>query len=34
MTDRVVVLGAGYAGVGAVQSFLDAAPTDTELVWV
>ena len=34
MTDRVVVLGAGYAGVGAVQSFLDEAPTDTELVWV
>jgi NADH dehydrogenase len=34
MTDRVVVLGAGYAGVGAVQSFQDAAPPDTELVWV
>ncbi|MFB6168686.1 MAG: NAD(P)/FAD-dependent oxidoreductase [Haloferacaceae archaeon] len=34
MTDRVVVLGAGYAGVGAVQSFQEAAPTETELVWV
>ena len=34
MTDRVVVLGAGYAGVGAVQSFQEAAPADTELVWV
>ncbi|MEF8818362.1 MAG: FAD-dependent oxidoreductase [Haloferacaceae archaeon] len=34
MADRVVVLGAGYAGVGAVQSFQEAAPADTELVWV
>ncbi len=34
MVDRVVVLGAGYAGVGAVQSFQEAAPPDTELVWV
>jgi len=34
VTDRVVVLGSGYAGVGAVQSFQDAAPPGTELVWV
>jgi NADH dehydrogenase len=34
MTDRVVVLGSGYAGVGAVQSFQDAAPPGTELLWV
>jgi NADH dehydrogenase len=34
MSDRVVVLGAGYAGVGAVQSFREAAPPETELVWV
>ncbi len=34
MTDRVVVLGSGYAGVGAVQSFQETAPPDTELVWV
>ncbi|MFB6160482.1 MAG: NAD(P)/FAD-dependent oxidoreductase [Haloferacaceae archaeon] len=34
MTDRVVVLGAGYAGVGAVKSFQEAAPDGTELVWV
>jgi NADH dehydrogenase len=34
MSDRVVVLGAGYAGVGAVQSFLEAAPPGAELVWV
>ena len=34
MTERVVVLGSGYAGVGTVQSFLDVQPSDTELVWV
>ncbi len=34
MTDRVVVLGSGYAGVGAVQSFQEVAPPGTELVWV
>jgi NADH dehydrogenase len=34
MSDRVVVLGAGYAGVGAVRSFQEAAPGDAELVWV
>lgn len=34
MSERVVVLGAGYAGVGAVQTFQNTAPPGTELVWV
>lgn len=34
MKDRVVVLGAGYAGAGAVKRFEAVAPDDAELVWV
>ncbi|MCD2199154.1 FAD-dependent oxidoreductase [Halobacterium sp. KA-4] len=34
MTNRVVVLGAGYAGAGAVSKLEDELDPDTELVWV
>ncbi|MCD2202548.1 NAD(P)/FAD-dependent oxidoreductase [Halobacterium sp. KA-6] len=34
MTTRVVVLGAGYAGAGAVSKLEDEVDPDTELVWV
>lgn len=34
MTTRVVVLGAGYAGAGAVSKLEDELDPDTELVWV
>ena len=34
MTTRVVVLGAGYAGAGAVAKLESALGPDTELVWV
>jgi NADH dehydrogenase len=34
MTTRVVVLGAGYAGAGAVSKLESELGTDTELVWI
>ena len=34
MTTRVVVLGAGYAGAGAVSKLEDELGSDAELVWV
>lgn len=34
MTTRVVVLGAGYAGAGAIPKLESALGVDTELVWV
>ncbi len=34
MTETVVVLGAGYAGAGAIMSLEDALGEDTDLVWV
>jgi NADH dehydrogenase len=34
MTTRVVVLGAGYAGAGAISTLESALGTGTELVWV
>jgi len=34
MTDRVVVLGAGYAGSGAIQQLEDRLPADTDLCWI
>ena len=34
MTTRVVVLGAGYAGAGAIPQLEDRLPADSELVWI
>lgn len=34
MTTRVVVLGAGYAGAGAIPQLEETLPDDTELVWI
>ena len=34
MTDKVVVLGAGYAGAGAVKSFEDELNGDADLTWI
>ncbi|GGL59183.1 NAD(P)/FAD-dependent oxidoreductase [Halocalculus aciditolerans] len=34
MSDRVVVLGAGYAGAGAIAPLEDALPRDASLTWV
>ncbi|MFB6157214.1 MAG: NAD(P)/FAD-dependent oxidoreductase [Haloferacaceae archaeon] len=34
MSDHVVVVGAGYAGAGAVRSFERAAPADADLTWI
>jgi NADH dehydrogenase len=34
MTDTVVVLGAGYAGAGAIRSLEDALGEATDLVWI
>ncbi len=34
MSEKVVVVGAGYAGAGAVKSFERAAPPEAELTWI
>lgn len=34
MTQTVVVLGAGYAGTGAIDTLADTLPDDIELVWI
>lgn len=34
MTTRVVVLGAGYAGAGAIRQLEQQLPADSELVWI
>ena len=34
MSETVVVVGAGYAGAGAVKSFERAAPPEAELTWI
>ena len=34
MTDKVVVLGAGYAGAGAIKSLEDELNGDADVTWI